>query len=394
MKLALPEVGTRLAALALLGLEACLPRAPETPAPPRLPRIPQQLSAGLRDTCVVTEAGEVYCWGENCHGAPRDGYFEFVCSRPRRVPGLSHVKAFAPMQSHAGVDCALMHDGSVSCAKLHEPYRDVLAGGAMDIYHGETFVCALLNDGHVSCWGTLVGVVEAPELAGAEAPTVLQGPHDVESISATTGRACALSKTGEAWCWTAKHRTTDLVPTVERPPLRLVALGLQHGYIDMGWSRLPWDISAPRSVSEGGNTCLLERSGLIRCSGSVRHREDAGDFGNTPQAFTAIAIGLEHACALDAGVARCWGANGVAQLGREGNRSSSPTPVHTAEPLVDIVAGYNHTCARSASGAVWCWGANAQGELGLGSRTRYEIGAQRVRAFDAQPTGTGDLAIP
>ncbi len=54
-------------------------------------------------------------------------------------------------------------------------------------------------------------------------------------------------------------------------------------------------------------------------------------------------------------------------------------PVAAEEDFVEIVAGYNFNCARTALGAVWCWGANKDGELGAGTRTPYE--QRPVRAW-------------
>jgi len=87
------------------------------------------------------------------------------------------------------------------------------------------------------------------------------------------------------------------------------------------------------------------------------------------QRVTDITVGAEHACALSGGV-YCWGANDVGQLGDliEADMSPVPIEVSTNEALAGktvsaISAGDSHTCVI-ASGAVYCWGSNEDGQLG------------------------------
>jgi len=94
---------------------------------------------------------------------------------------------------------------------------------------------------------------------------------------------------------------------------------------------------------------------------------------------TAVSAGREHACAIRAGGAVwCWGANENGQLGN-GVTIATPPPqpspfaarvVKTGNvPLMDVVAiatGDHHSCAIDGTGAVWCWGMNSSGQLGDG----------------------------
>ena len=38
--------------------------------------------------------------------------------------------------------------------------------------------------------------------------------------------------------------------------------------------------------------------------------------------------------------------------------------------VAQVVAGGNHTCARTKRGEVWCWGAAEEGQVGHGARQR------------------------
>jgi alpha-tubulin suppressor-like RCC1 family protein len=87
----------------------------------------------------------------------------------------------------------------------------------------------------------------------------------------------------------------------------------------------------------------------------------------------SIAAGNAHACAIEAGQAYCWGVNSNGQLGNGTTTSSSvPVPVYTGgvlagKTLIQIVAGYSHTCALASTGTVYCWGLDSSGQLGNNS---------------------------
>lgn len=65
-----------------------------------------------------------------------------------------------------------------------------------------------------------------------------------------------------------------------------------------------------------------------------------------------------HTCALTAdGALYCWGANSLGQLG-DGSRTdrASPVPVVGGRTYSDAVAGDGHTCAIATDGTAYCWG--------------------------------------
>ena len=99
--------------------------------------------------------------------------------------------------------------------------------------------------------------------------------------------------------------------------------------------------------------------------------------GNPLTGALAITAEGNHTCALmaDSGV-KCWGSNGIGQLGNGGTPTSSLTPVDVLDgpggaPLTgaaSLDAGWlDHTCVLTAEGGVKCWGWSIYGKLGDGT---------------------------
>ncbi len=97
-----------------------------------------------------------------------------------------------------------------------------------------------------------------------------------------------------------------------------------------------------------------------------------GTVATPPQeSFAAIVAGASHTCALSAsGQAFCWGNNVDGELG-DGTTTARSRPVAVSGGITfsSISAGSFYTCgiATSPQGAVYCWGLNANGQLGDGT---------------------------
>lgn len=129
--------------------------------------------------------------------------------------------------------------------------------------------------------------------------------------------------------------------------------------------------------------CVVRRQGEIECWGGNRWGQ-LGDGSTTPRSTPTLVTGLRganmqhvyagnaHTCATSATgtVTYCWGANEYGQLGigTQGTNSFSiyRMPVLAIPSAGAMGLGEEHTCA-SGSGALWCWGNNAYGQLGDGT---------------------------
>jgi alpha-tubulin suppressor-like RCC1 family protein len=92
----------------------------------------------------------------------------------------------------------------------------------------------------------------------------------------------------------------------------------------------------------------------------------AGSF-STPT-FNKVAAGGYHQCGLTStGEAWCWGWNAEGQIGANSAAFSiaTPTAVAAGSTKFEMLAlGESHTCGLTAAGTAWCWGGNGRGEAG------------------------------
>jgi alpha-tubulin suppressor-like RCC1 family protein len=142
------------------------------------------------------------------------------------------------------------------------------------------------------------------------------------------------------------------------------------------------------------HSCIVDASGARCWGGNTRGQVGDGSTTPRPRpvaveglvaAPVQVAARGSHTCALlETGQVQCWGDNSFGQLGT-GASSSAPAPtprlVVAIDDAVEVAAGSTHTCARRRSGEVWCWGSNAFGQVGDGT----------VRNERPQPTRAGSL---
>jgi alpha-tubulin suppressor-like RCC1 family protein len=220
-------------------------------------------------------------------------------------------------------------------------------------------------------------------------PYSIASVSKLPSITAGAYHTCALSTTGTVYCWgdNVEGQLGNNSTTESNVPVQVAGLG--------GTGLL----SGIASIAAGQyHTCALSATGAVYCWGY----NDLGQLGNNStnshvpvqvegvggsgllSGIASIAAGWDHTCALTAtGAVYCWGWNNYGQLGNNSTTESNvPVQVEGVggsgllSGIASIAAGELHTCAVSTTGAVYCWGYNDLGQLGNNSTTNSHVPVQ------------------
>jgi alpha-tubulin suppressor-like RCC1 family protein len=110
-----------------------------------------------------------------------------------------------------------------------------------------------------------------------------------------------------------------------------------------------------------------------------------------------FSAGELFSCAvISTGSVTCWGTNNSGQVTGDGHTSTA-TYADTFIPLpsngcnsgqcyaTEVAAGYDHACALTSIGTVYCWGGNAYGQLGNGSTSSGAVAVTRVLTATSTP---------
>jgi len=150
-------------------------------------------------------------------------------------------------------------------------------------------------------------------------------------------------------------------------------------------------------------TCARIADGRVYCWG----RDSAGQLGNGNPATDStgavqvsgitnaidIDAGNAHACAvLATGAVVCWGENAQSQLGIGGtmDQTSPVTAMIGTSDARLVTAGLNHTCILRTGGTVSCWGQNTRGQLGDGTMTSNPMPVVAMGLSDAVDIAAGE----
>jgi len=314
---------------------------------------PVAIAAGAFHTCAITTAGAVKCWGLNLHGQL----------------GYGDIESRGDSANEMGASLSNV---------------DLGAGRtATQLALGESHSCALLDNATVKCWGrNSSGQLgngsntnrgdQAGEMGDA-LPAVSFGAATPTAIASGDFHTCALLDTGHVTCW-------GLNSSGQLGVGNTTSVGAAAGFtanttVDLGTGR-----SAVALALGSAHTCVVLDDLSMKCFGKGGNgrlgtgaTDSRGDSANElGTALPAIALGAtrrvwaaaaggSHTCVLlDDLTMKCFGNGSDGRLGSDATDSLGDNANEMGESLAAIALGSNvlaigagdaHTCALLVTGS-------------------------------------------
>jgi alpha-tubulin suppressor-like RCC1 family protein len=230
--------------------------------------------------------------------------------------------------------------------------------------------CRIRADGSLRCWGDLgFNETGAPDIKTLSRPDARY-----KQVGIGVSHMCGLTFDGAVYCRGGNQRGQ-------------LGTGNKADSYDEDVTVLQ-NALAFTSIAVGAyHTCALTQQGQPLCWGFGNQ----GRLGNNsnadslvpapiagPRRFTALAAGWLNTCGLTRdGEIYCWGGMRGAGLDRLGGTEPpiafTPERVPGNERFRQVVSGHGQVCALNAAGRAFCWGGNEQGELGSGRTSEREF---------------------
>lgn len=265
------------------------------------------------------------------------------------------------------------------------PLRDVVQSAQGDFNRGCAFIAQKLY-----CWGSNtqgelgLGAPSLTSLAEwVRRPGVPSGDFEQPRSLVVQDRSCLIDNAG-LWCWGGNTRgqlgvgdrvlrtLPTLVPGLPADPVEVV-FGRFHTCLRTAASGAwCWGNNALGETGQQPGTAVPDpQTGEIVAPPQLLPLQVPG----LPDTLSAIDSAEQHSCALGGGSVQCWGRNDFGQLGDGGSSNRfAPAPVSGLPAgIASIAVGPRHVCAIDGDGAVWCWGYNSAGQIGVAPAAERQI---------------------
>lgn len=372
------------------------------------------LAVGQAHVCALDAAGAVYCWGSTRSGQAGQAFGPVLNPAPVTTPF-----SFASIEAGGDTTCGIATNerlycwGSNAMGQLGDgsgqnSFEPVEVGGGLQwrqVSVGTYHVCGVDASSRVHCWGgdrwdVVLGYPATQECpapffeptwpcSSGPFPSLSVGTFDW--VEAGLYHNCVGTEGGPAQCWgtndlgqlgattTRQCLNNDpLHPTArpcspapvasEGPALARVKPGSTHSCGTTRGGDLYCFGGLALNYGQVGNGTLEGSAAPVAVAGGGPWREAFTSHGPHVRTFSC---GIE-----ESGRALCWGANRWGQLGSgpspacgpaETPCRAEPTPVSGGHAFTTLGLGVEFACGLTADGAILCWGANGEGQLGDGT---------------------------
>lgn len=352
------------------------------------------VAAGSAHTLEVNSDETLWAWGSNASGQLGDGTTTdrssptYIGANYARVAaGAAHslaIRNSGTVWATGSNTSGQLGDGTTNAATSFQPVPGL--GHMTAISAGESHSLALKEDGTVWAWGlNSSGQLGDGTTTQHLSPNQVPSLADVIAIAAGRLSNLALTSDGNVWAWgnNTYGQLGDGTTTGRRTPVQVAGLANVVAIAEGRTHSLA--LKADGTVwAWGGNAYGQLGDGTTATS--VTTAEQVPGLSN----ITAIAAGDNHSLAIDAsGVVWAWGRNTNGQLG-DGTTSQHLTPeaITNPSPAYGLAAGGAHSViifnTADAGDQTWSTGLNSSGQLGNGT-TMQRTTAAATTVITSQP---------
>lgn len=351
--------------------------------------------------CALSDAGVVWCWGDNSGGQLMSGgagqFFE-----PHAMVNsmLASGKRYSDISTANATTCAIA-DGVAYCAGENTdghlgvgddlPRSTVVAVDATGVLNGKTLVdvatsdyntCVLDTAGQAYCWGynyygQVGNATTNTELSPVSVDMTGMNGEVFTEIQAGQDFICGVSDVGNVWCWgyNGDGALGDGTYTNRSVPTQIDRTNAGS----IVFTHLAVDDNAACAWSAAGDAYCWGYHPIRIGKPDYNYYEvpfDARSGVLAGKTVTEIGFGYEAVCAVADGLLYCSGAGYYGQMGDgTGNDAPDWIPVDMTGPIngktiIQLTGGNDFDagfiCALDDAGQTYCWGSNNYGQLGNG----------------------------